>query len=174
MKKIYFITFIWFALIINCAPRDNALRKIADNGTINPDGALISTATIEIDASEKYVWDIITNIPDWPNWNPEITKSLANGITFKGDNFAWRWGKKINSSVHYFDPPEKLAWFSKSMAYRSIIVWKLESLGKNKTRVTLSESRDGFFMNFLSSKKHKQLLVNWLNDLKNRSEVVRF
>lgn len=161
-------------LIVGCAPRDNVLRKIADNGTINTNGALVATATIEINASSKYVWDLIADIPHWPAWNPAITKSLANGITYKGDNFAWRWGKKINSSVHYFDPPKKLAWFSSSMAYRSIIVWEFEALEKNKTRVTLSESRDGLFMNFISTNKHKVLLEEWLNNLKNRAEIAGF
>ena len=157
-----------------CGPRDNVLKKIANEGKINNDAAMVNEAIIEISASDQYIWDLLVNIPDWRKWNPDITEVLANGISYKGDNFVWRWGSKINTAVHLFEPHAKLSWFSKNMAYRSIIVWEIKKISDQKTQVTLKESRDGFFMHFRSSTKHRQKLESWLENLKNRAEVVHF
>ena len=99
---------------------------------------------------------------------------MSNGVTYLGDNFAWKWGKKVYSSVSFFEPEKKLVWYSRSMAYKSIMKWEFEKISPNQTKVTLSESRDGLFMNFSPAFEHKKLLASWLAALKVKAETVLF
>jgi|GEM_PF-2406133 len=177
MKKISISTITLLGLtvlLMGCGPRDNVLKKLADEGIVNQKAIRVTSASIEIEATNQYVWEILTNTPNWPNWNPATPEIRTTEAMYKGNNFAWKWGKKVYTAVHYFEAPQKLAWFSKSMAYRSIMVWEFEPLTDHSTRVTVTESRDGFSMYFVSAKKHKALLEAWLGHLKNRSEVVQF
>ena len=68
MKKL-FLFFITFFILAGCAaPRENFLKKIAEEGNIHTEAPLADIVTITIDAPVSKVWDIITNIPEWPKW----------------------------------------------------------------------------------------------------------
>jgi len=174
MKKAILSGLAIFYLCTGCMVSEADHKKLASEGVINKRAVLVTTATIEINASREYVWEIITDIPNWSKWNQAIPRIMATGTTYKGDNFTWKWNKKIYSNVRYFDKEKKLVWFSKSLLYTSIMVWEFEKISHNKTRVTVTESREGLFMYLASAHKHKKSLEDWLGSLKARCEVVIF
>lgn len=174
MKKILMFFCLVFFSLSGCVPREKYLRDLGENGNVNVDAPIVSTVTITIDAPAAKVWGIITDIPNWASWNSKVKSTHANGITYLGDNFAWRSKLKTYSAVLIFNPEKKILWLSDTMSYKSITKWDFEKISPNQTKVTLSESRDGFLMRLSSAKDHQKYLNGWLMSLKIKAETVVF
>lgn len=174
-KKSFFILLVLPFVLNHCAPRDNYLKEMAEKGEINPKAAMINSASIEINATPSKVWSILIDAEKWSEINPEIRSTkTTTPMLYLGSNFAWKTDLKTYSKVLYFEKEKKMVIFSKTMSFISLIQWKLEPVSKSVTKVIVSESRDGFYMNFTSSSKHKRFLKKWLNGLKIKSELVIF
>lgn len=129
--------------------------------------------TIIINADSEKVWDILTNIDKWPNWQNYISKSILNGELEPGATFEWKSGwVKIHSTLHTVEPFINLGWTGKTFGLFAVHNWTLKQTN-GQTRVSVDESMEGFFAKLLKGQFNKDLkkgMQNWLTLLKQECE----
>ena len=86
----------------------------------------------------------MTDINNWPNWNPEVNKASLNGEVKEGKTFQWKAGPgTIKSTIRSVENERLIAWTGKTLGIiYAIHVWKLEPLN-GKTLVRTEESWEG-------------------------------
>lgn len=146
------------------------LAPLAQMGKINPEASIRDSQSTIILAPIDKVWDILTDINQWPEWNPDINsvqfEALKEGGTFKWD---FR-GTNNLSTFRMIKKPEVLSWTAGTIGLKSIHVWTLEATDSDRTIVTVDESLQGFRTLFYSHQKLHSTLLNWLEYLKQRAE----
>lgn len=146
------------------------LVPLAQNGKINPDASLRDAQSTIIKAPLQEVWDILSDIEKWPEWNPDI-KSASIGPFKVGSEFKWTLnGSTIKSTLQVIKEPELMAWTGTTMGTKTIHVWKLEETEPNQTIVSAEESLEGLFTLFLGHQRLHDTLLKWLERLKQRAE----
>lgn len=142
------------------------------NITADSDAPVYATATIDIHTKPSVVWKLISDISRWPVWVSDISSAELTDDFLKGTKFTWKSnGMKITSRLQAVEPDRYLAWTGKTLWIRAVHTWELQPLPDGGTRVTTSESMNGFLIRFIySSDKLSGSLESWLADLKNVSE----
>ena len=141
------ITAIATTLVLTgCSSMNNISKSLGHHA--------VYTETI-IAAEPEEVWAVITDAPNYKNWNPVITNvvgTYAEGATII--NTVVEDGKKpteIKSKVVKFEPPYHLNQFG---GYRGIITFDhhyiLEKVDAG-TKVIQKEEYTGFYVNFWDS-----------------------
>jgi uncharacterized protein YndB with AHSA1/START domain len=111
--------------------------------TINEDAPAVARSEVEIEADPETVWGVLSDIDDWPSWNPEIRAADLSGPLQPGSVFHWKAGPaSITSTLREVDRPHVLAWTGKSFGMNAIHVYRLEPRD-GKTVVRTEESWDG-------------------------------
>ena len=148
MLKVIPVTFALFASLIltGCSSMNNFSKSLGHHE--------VYTETV-IAAEPEEVWAVITDAPNYKNWNPVITN--AEGTYTEGAtiiNTVVEDGKKpteIKSKVVKFEPPFHLNQFG---GYRGIITFDhhyiLEKVDAG-TKVIQKEEYTGFYVNFWDS-----------------------
>jgi uncharacterized protein YndB with AHSA1/START domain len=99
--------------------------------------------SIVIAAPIETVWQLMSDIPKWPQWNPAITNATLNGPLQTGTTFVWKSGPgSITSMLHAVEAPTLIGWTGTSMGLHVVHLWRFESNGTNTT-VTTEESAGG-------------------------------
>lgn len=136
---------------------------------INTNAPVKCSRTILINASEGTVWNILTDINNWPHWQKGITFSRLNGELKPGTTFDWKTGgSKIHSTLHTVEPPGQFGWTGKTFGLFAIHNWYLSDTN-GKTEVTVQESMEGFFAKLFKKSFNKILekgMDLWLELLK--------
>lgn len=136
---------------------------------INQKAPVKAEKKILIEAKIETVWKVLTNIDEWKNWNTEITQSHLNGELKVGQTFDWKIaGSKLHSTIHTFEPLEKLGWTGKVFGVFAIHNWYLKE-ENGKTEVRVEESMEGFLTRLLPKMFQKSLEIgmqNWLEQMK--------
>lgn len=148
--------------------RTNALAK---EGKINENASIRDQHSTIIKAPIQHVWDILTNLSDWPSLFKEIKSMKVEGEIKEGTTFSWTLGRyKANSEIQKYDMPNLLTWTGKSNWVKRIYVWSLEA-DEDQTIVTVSTSLQGVFTVMVEN-HHKvyRELINWLEALKIKAE----
>jgi hypothetical protein len=140
---------------------------------IDPNSRVSHSASIEIDASAQKVWDVMSDIENWPKWNSDIKSAKLNGRLYKGTTFTWKAGPgTITSTLEVVNKPSLLGWSGKLFGIKAVHIWRIASKDM-KTVVTTEESWDGFLPKIFrnSSKKTlKKAIDNGLVQLKKAVE----
>ncbi|MFB7327010.1 SRPBCC family protein [Streptomyces sp. NPDC056190] len=119
------------------------------------------TASIEIDATPDQVWQVLTDLPAYPEWNPFITSAQ---VTSSGG--ALRQGAHLRNVLHFADgsttvftpelltvsPGRELRWlgrFGPGWIADGEHRFTIEQLGPHRVRLTQSESFTGVAVPFL-------------------------
>lgn len=145
------------------------LGPLAEEGKINPDASIRDSQSIIINAPIDTVWQVISNISEWSDWNPSIKSVKVNQVEV-GGSFSWNIsGTTIKSVIRKIQDKELISWTGTALGIKAIQVWKLEADG-DQTIVTTEESMEGFFTLFFSHQKLHNSLVQWLENLKQRAE----
>lgn len=111
---------------------------------IDRDAAITAGGNVEISASPAQVWAIMSDIGDWPSWNPDVREARLEGDLAPGSRFKWRAGPgRITSVLRSVEPGRELGWTGETMGVHAVHVWRLESSPQG-TRVTTEESWDGW------------------------------
>jgi uncharacterized protein YndB with AHSA1/START domain len=72
---------------------------------INQNAPVKCSKSILINTTPERVWQILTSINEWSNWQKEIRKPLLNGQLLPGAIFDWKTGgAKIHSTIHTVNP----------------------------------------------------------------------
>jgi uncharacterized protein YndB with AHSA1/START domain len=110
---------------------------------INRDAPVRVEGEIEIAAATELVWDVLTTIEDWPQWNTDVKSMEVVGPTEPGTTFRWKAGPgTIKSKIETVERPRFIAWRGSWLGISVIHVWRLDRSGGG-TRVQTQESVEG-------------------------------
>jgi uncharacterized protein YndB with AHSA1/START domain len=119
------------------------------NKTIDYTAPLSARKEIIIDAPIEKVWEVLTNLAGWPQWQPDITTVKLDGAVAVGSVFRWKAsGLNITSTLHTVESDHKIGWTGVSLGMFAIHNWTFEKNGKG-TRVTTEESLSGWLTRML-------------------------
>lgn len=140
---------------------------------INTNAPVKCSKTILINASPEKVWSVLTNINNWANWQPEISKVQLFGELKPESSFNWKTGGAIiHSTLHTVDLNKNFGWTGKTFGMYAIHNWTLTEVN-GQTKVTVDESMEGFFAKLFKKSFNKNLekgMQNWLEFLKKECE----
>jgi uncharacterized protein YndB with AHSA1/START domain len=148
----------------------NALENKAREGRINEDASIRDRQSVIINAPIEKVWEILTNVNDWPKWNKEIKSAKCEKVAL-GAHFEWHIRlSNFKSTFQVVDKPNLLVWTGKSKLVKSIFVWNLEATD-TQTILTVEESLEGFIVPiFNNQSKLHDILLDWIHALKASAE----
>jgi uncharacterized protein YndB with AHSA1/START domain len=120
----------------------------------------IARSETEIAAPPERVWELVTDIDRWPDWNPDIDSAALEGPLAPGTTFRWKAGPgSIVSTLRHVDPPREIGWTGKTMGIAGVHVYRLEPSGTG-TRVVSEESWAGFPARLMRRRTRRTLLTS--------------
>jgi len=94
---------------------------------INPAAPARAERDIDIAAPIEVVWDVLSNVQDWPRWHDEVKSTAITGPVGPGAEFRWKPDRgTIKSRIERAEPPHHLAWTGRTFGISAIHVWRLE------------------------------------------------
>ncbi|WP_072995773.1 SRPBCC family protein [Pseudozobellia thermophila] len=169
MKKLIFYAFlpmvvVTTALFVSASiafenyTSSELVTKTEDmNIPINQDAPVKSHDDLVIDAPRQKVWELLTGINDWPQWQTEVTESHLKGELREGAEFEWKaGGLSFTSRIHTIEPGEKFGWTGKTFGASAVHNWFFRDEG-DKTRVYVEESLQGVFPKLFGKYFQKKL-----------------
>lgn len=110
---------------------------------INAQAPVVGSCEIEVTAAPEAAWAVLTEIEDWPTWNPAIASVSFEGVLDEGSEFRWKAGPgTIRSTIWDLDAPWRIAWTGTSFGIKAIHVHTFER-SNGGTLVKTEESYDG-------------------------------
>lgn len=134
---------------------------------------------IDIDAPETVVWDLLTDLPAYPDWNPHVTNAVGDlrpGGTL--DIRVRREGvrdRDMTVTVADLDPGRRLAWvgtFGSPWLFEARHAFELETLDGNRTRLHNREDVSGLLGRFAVTDDPERDYEAMNRALKSRAERV--
>jgi uncharacterized membrane protein len=143
------------------------------NIPINVNAPVKSKSQMEINAPVDSVWKILTDIPNWTNWQKEVTETVVHGEIKEGTQFDWKAGSlSFKSKIHTSIPKSMFGWTGKTIGTMAIHNWFFETRD-NRTFIKVEESLQGFLPWLLSGYFQKNLdsgVKKNLEELKSAAE----
>jgi uncharacterized protein YndB with AHSA1/START domain len=134
---------------------------------------MFARGEIEVSAPAETVWRILTDIADWPRWNPDVKSSSLEGSLAPGTTFRWKAGPgTITSKLGSIEPPQRIDWTGRTMGIEAIHVHELEQRG-TETVIRSAESWDGALVRLFRRSMTKTLqkaIDSGLRHLKTEAE----
>jgi uncharacterized protein YndB with AHSA1/START domain len=122
---------------------------------INRKAPVVVEGKIEIAAPTEVVWDVLTTIEDWPQWNPDVKSTEIARPVAPGTTFRWKAGPgTIKSKIETVEQPHVVAWTGSWLGISAIHVWRLE-VSDGGTRVQSQESVEGLPARLLPGRHRK-------------------
>jgi len=86
-----------------------------------------ASGSIEIAASPREVWAVLTDIEGWPRWNPDVYEASMDGPLEAGTRFRRKAGTgTITSVLQIVVPEQKTVWSGTPMGVHARHGWRLE------------------------------------------------
>lgn len=124
---------------------------------IDRNAPAVSHAEIEVAAPPEIVWAVLTDIDNWPSWNPDVKEASLAGSLVPGVEFRWKAGPgTITSTIQSVEPPKVIAWTGKTLGIKAMHVYRLEPHG-DATIVKSDESWDGLIVRLFRGAMTKTL-----------------
>ena len=140
---------------------------------INRQAPVIGMSEIEIVAAPTVVWEVLTDIEEWPSWNSDVKSVSMQAGLAEGSAFRWKAGPgTITSVLRTVEPPKRIAWSGKTLGIQAMHVYALEARN-GTTFVRTEESYDGLIVRLFRGPLQKTLsgsLESGLRHLKAESE----
>jgi uncharacterized protein YndB with AHSA1/START domain len=140
---------------------------------INSKAPVITRDEIAIQAPIETVWEIQTDVPAWPSWQPEVDGAQADGPLEVGSVFHWQaGGLDITSTVEEVDAPERIVWGGPAQGIVAVHVWALSEV-EGEVLVRTEESWEGEPVEAAVETMQRLLdgsLRAWLENLKHAAE----
>ena len=104
--------------------------------------------SIEIDASQQRVWDVLSDVEAWPQRieTVEAVELLTPVPLAKGSRVRLRQPKLPEGSwdITVWDAPSYFEWAQKASGVTSVAGHRVEALGEGRARLTLTLDMRGF------------------------------
>ena len=124
---------------------------------INERAPVIASGEIEVAADASIIWEIISTIDRWPEWNADVLSASLQGELAPGSKFIWKAGHMtITSTISQVDRPHILAWTGTTLGIKAVHIWRLEKSGKG-VLVKTEESWDGLLPRLLRGSMQRML-----------------
>jgi hypothetical protein len=140
---------------------------------IDENAPVVAQQEINVVASREVIWDLLTTMDRWADWNPEV-KTASQPALEEGAVFRWKSGAvSLTSTLREVAPPQVLSWTGTSMGMHAVHVWHLESNGE-QTLARTEESWSGALPRLLPGMMRRSLqktLDSWLRHLKAEAEA---
>ena len=143
---------------------------------INRAAPVFASEELDADAPMGVVWDVLTNVDDWPRWNGDVKSASLAGPVAIGTAFRWKAGGPgtIVSSIEDLEPPRRVGWTGRAFGVSAVHTWRLEEREDGGTHITTEESMEGPLTRVLRGTVQRNVersLETWLQDLKAESEA---
>lgn len=142
---------------------------------IDKNAPLICRTTILIDSSIEVVWQTISDVNNWSEWQRDITYSKIEVPFQSGAQFKWaskRLG--IKTELHTVNPVKEFGWIGRAVGCKGIHNWHFERKD-NKTEVVVIQSLTGIPARILKRTLNRIFTTRsnrWLLALKKECERV--
>jgi len=124
---------------------------------INERAPVIASGEIEVAADANIIWEIMSTIDLWPEWNADVSSASLQGDLAPGSKFTWKEGQMtITSTISQADRPHNLAWTGTTLGIKAIHVWRLEKRGE-KVMIKTEESWEGLLPRLLRGPMQRML-----------------
>ena len=124
---------------------------------INATAPAVAQGEIEVAASPAVVWGVLTEIANWPAWNPDVKSATLEGPLAPGTRFRWKAGPgTITSTLRSVEPPHRIDWTGTTFGIKAIHAYELEPQD-GLTTVRSAESWDGLVVRLLGRFMAKSL-----------------
>lgn len=124
---------------------------------INRNAPAVASSEISVSAPIETVWNVISDIDQWPRWNAAISEAKLDGKLQPGSIFRWKAGPGgITSTLRQVEPPHILAWTGKTFGINAIHVYRLEP-DAGGTRVSTAESWEGLPVRLMRGRMQRSL-----------------
>jgi hypothetical protein len=112
---------------------------------------------VQVAAPPDTVWQILSDVRNWPTWNADITSMAVNGPVEPGTEFRWKSGStSLVSHLRVVDPPREIGWTGETMGIHAVHVFRIESRDGEAT-VRSEESFRGLIPSLLRGYSRKVL-----------------
>lgn len=138
--------------------------------SVNPNAPVTAQNELLIDATPSRIWEVLSEINQWPSWQSEVTEAQIHGLLAVGMEFSWRAGGiSFVSKIHTTESPVYLGWTGKTIGAYAIHNWTLEEQN-GKTLVKVEESLEGILPAWLTGFFLKNLEKGMLKNLEELKE----
>ena len=141
---------------------------------INTAAPVITRDEILIHAPIETIWDIQTDVAQWPSWQPDVDAAEADGPLTVGSIFRWETaGLNITSTVEEVDAPNRIMWGGPAQGIVAVHVWTLDPQ-EDGVLVRTEESWEGEPVDAQVEALQGALdgsLRDWLENLKRTAEA---
>lgn len=124
---------------------------------INKKAPVVQRQEIVIKAPAERVWQVLSDIEDWPQWQSEITEAKLEGGLAEGSVFKWKaGGLSFTSQLHTVQADTALGWTGKTFGASAVHNWWIIPQDES-TLVKVEESLQGFFPSLMKGKFNRDL-----------------
>lgn len=140
---------------------------------INQKAPVRASAEVIIDAPVAVVWEVLSDIRNWPTWNHAVSTVSMFGDFEPLTDFHWKAdGVTIISTLQEIEPQQRLLWTGRTPGIRATHLWQFDEQD-GQTRVRTEETFEGLMARFLKGPLSKMLsssLEQGVQSLKKESE----
>ena len=111
---------------------------------------------LEVDAPPEVVWDVLTDLSAYPEWNPHVTAASGDLRERSDLDIEVRPGgsrsRSMNVTVTALEPQRKLEWVGTVVSpwlFEGRHTFELEPLADDRTRVVNRERLGGVLVRFV-------------------------
>jgi uncharacterized membrane protein len=109
--------------------------------------------TIEIDAPQQRVWDVVSNIEGWPQVveTVDTVEVLTPAPITEGSRVRLKQPKLPEGTwdITIWDAPSYFEWTQKTNGIHSVAGHRVDALGESRSRVTLTLEMRGLLMSIV-------------------------
>jgi hypothetical protein len=130
--------------------------------------------SLDIQATAERLWDILTDVKSWPEWQgtsyikPIPSSPVKGGMTFVAELGGTKWHITVTKSYR----PNRVSWIGRRAGLKGVHEWEFLEKG-GKTKAITRETMSGWMLPLLYPIVKTRMSKNdekWLGDLKSRAE----
>ncbi len=162
-----------FAQMFYSGPPFEVLHEeYARKGKIDENAPVKASASISIHAPVEQVWELLINLPGWPEIDPNTSDVRLEGDIEVDTFFRFKlYNFPIRAKIAVINPPRELHWTGVSLWFKAVDLHTLEPAGNGRTRLSIAESFAGVLaIPVLSSERLKAQHEKWLVAFKREAE----
>ncbi|MGI4834500.1 MAG: SRPBCC family protein [Janthinobacterium lividum] len=149
-------------------------RRQAPTAQLNPAAPVRSKHTIRVQAPAERAWQVLSEVNNWPSWQPDIAYARLPGPAQNGARFDWSASGylPIHSTLHTVEPGAAFGWSGSAFGAFAVHNWQFIS-HEGYTEVTAEETMEGWLVRLLQPVMQPALdkgNARWLERLKQQAE----